>query len=88
MWKGSKACHIPGTFLPSSEFVQDDQAELSRAKPAGSVLKSLGFCSFFFFFFAPPSRKTNVFSIANSKMARTDTSIHNSDQVFYHMQKD
>lgn len=87
MWKGSKACHIPGTFLPSSEFVQDDQAESSRAKPAGSVLKSLGFCSFFFFLLLP-LEKQMFFSIANSKMARTDTSIHNSDQVFYHMQKD
>lgn len=50
MWKGSEYCSIPGTFLPISEFVQEDQAEFLKAKPAGGISESLGFrCSFSFF---------------------------------------
>ena len=45
-----KVCRIAGTFLRISEFVQENQAESSEAKPASSVLESLGFRSFSFFF--------------------------------------
>lgn len=42
----------------------------------------------FLLFFSRPSRKASVYSIADSKMERTDTSIYSSARVFYHTQED
>ena len=75
----------PGTCLCLSEFVQEDQAESPKNTLAGSSLGSSGFsCSFSCFLF--PLEK-QVFSIADSKMERTNTIIHNSVKVFPHVQK-
>lgn len=53
-----EVCGIPspGTFLCISAFTQEGQAETSKAKLAGGILGSSGFCCSFSFFLLPPEK--------------------------------